>query len=88
MKYSSNITAALSERASTQPTREAMILPGRRLSYAQLDELVWLVAGSFYQRGVRCGHVVAIWLRDDLLIALATLGLARLGVTVVRLAVD
>ena len=86
VQHSINITAALSERASKQPTREAMVLPGRRLSYAQLDELVWLAAGSFYARGVRHGQVVAIWLRDDLLIALATLGLARLGATVARLA--
>lgn len=81
-----DITADLSRRASTQPDAEALVLPGRRLSFAQLDDLVWRAAACFHERGVRSGHVVATWLGDDLLMAVATLGLARLGATVARVA--
>ncbi len=86
MLHSRDITADLARRALTDPEHEALVLPGRVLTFAQLDDLVWRAAGYFYHRGVRSGQVVATLLTDDLLIAVATLGLARLGATVAKLA--
>ena len=80
-----NLTADLALRAMTEPEGEALVLPGRSISFSELDNLTWRAAAYLHDTGVRSGHVVATFLNDDLLVAVSTLALLRLGATVARL---
>lgn len=86
MLHSRDITTDLARRALTNPESEVLVLPGRSISFAELDDLTWRAAAYFHECGVRSGHVVATLLKDDLQVAVASLGLVRLGATVAKLA--
>ena len=76
-----NITFELIEHASSAPERSALALPGRDLSYRELDRLAWHGAQHLHDQGVRPGDVVALTFTDQFRLALAMLGVARLGAT-------
>lgn len=77
-----NITLDLVKYGETTPDAPALILPGREITYRELNQLVWQAALDLYRAGVRAGDVVALHFARELPLAVAMLGVARLGATV------
>ena len=76
-----NLSVDLTEWAAEQPAAPALILPGRILSYAGLDALVWRGARLLAAAGVHPGTVAGLAFRSEVLLALAVLATTRLGAT-------
>ncbi len=74
-----NITFDLIEHARVQPAAPALLLPGRTLSYRELDGLVWRCARHLHALGVRAGQVVALTFAEEIGLVLAMLAVSRLG---------
>lgn len=76
-----NITFELVDLARAAPGRTAIALSGRKVSYRQLDALVWRAAQHLHSHGVRAGDTLALVFSSEALLAVALLGLMRLGAT-------
>ena len=55
-----NITFDLIEQAKSNPDGSALALPGREITYRQLDKLAWQSSQHLYDQGIRSGDVVAL----------------------------
>lgn len=78
---SRNITFDLAGHAESRPAAPALLLPGRTISYRELDSLVWRHARQLHELGVRPGQVVGLSFSDELGLVLTLLALGRLGAT-------
>ncbi|HSW06489.1 AMP-binding protein [Aquabacterium sp.] len=81
-----NITHDLIEQARRNPGAPALLLSNRTVSYRELDQLTWRSAAFLHEAGIRRGDVIALTFVDEALLALAMLGLNRLGATMVSMA--
>jgi cyanophycin synthetase len=80
-----NVTHDLIDNAGANPDRVALCLPQGNISYRRLDQLVWASALHLHEHGVRRGDVVALICHDEALLALAMLGVTRLGATILAI---
>ena len=78
---SRNITFDLIEHARERPAAPALLLPGRTISYGELDCLVWRYAWRLHELGARPGQIVGLTFSEEPVLVLALLALARLGAT-------
>lgn len=76
-----NITVDLTEQARLNPDKAALVLPDRSITYRELDALTWRSVERLRGQGIRPGDVVAMSFSEPFSLALALLGLARLGAT-------
>lgn len=83
-----NITFDLIEQARLNPQRIALVIRDQSITYWQLDVLTWQSAGFLHEKGIRPGDIVALIFTDSLKLALALLGLARLGATALTIPVS
>ncbi|MFO1055762.1 MAG: long-chain fatty acid--CoA ligase [Dongiaceae bacterium] len=81
-----NVTLDLLRWAQATPDAPALVLPGERLSYRQLDTLTWQCSRYLHDQGVRPGDVVATTFMEDAAQAVALLAAARLGAAGLSLA--
>lgn len=79
------LATLLTDAAARSPRRPALAVEGRRLSYAQVDELASRAAGALRERGVGPGDLVAFVLPNVPASVAAYHGALRLGATVVPL---
>ncbi|MCU1646124.1 MAG: fatty acid--CoA ligase [Nocardia sp.] len=80
-----NIGELLTDAANRLGNAEAVIDGNVRLSYADLDTLVWRIARSFLGIGVERGDRVAIWAPNSWQWVATALGLQRAGGVLVPL---
>ncbi len=78
-KRALNITVSLLDQARFNPTAEALVHPGGAINYRDLDALAWNSAQFLYDSGIRKDMVVTLRCTGELSLALAILGLTRLG---------
>jgi acyl-coenzyme A synthetase/AMP-(fatty) acid ligase len=76
-----NVSFDLIDQARTAPGRGALLLRGQEINYRQLDALAWGSARWLHAQGVRRGQIVALSFDDEVVMALAMLGLTRMGAT-------
>lgn len=81
-----NITFNLIEHAKKSAQNTALILSDTSIDYQTLNNLVWKVSIVLFNKGIRSGNIVGVLQNHELLRVLCTLGLIRLGATVVPLA--
>lgn len=81
-----NITFELLHQAGLAHSKTALITSNDEISYKELDRLVWKAATLLHEKGLRPGDKIGIFQQDEFLRVLCTLGLIRLGATVVPLA--
>jgi acyl-coenzyme A synthetase/AMP-(fatty) acid ligase len=74
-----NITLDLLRWAERTPEAPALVLPGERLSYRQLDALTWQCSRFLHDQGIRAGDVAAMTFMEEAAQAVALLAAARLG---------
>lgn len=76
-----NLADALSRRALLHPDAIAVRLPRARLSYRQLEGLVWRFAEFLRDSGAGPGDIVALGFESELAQLVAMLATARIGAT-------
>jgi len=76
-----NVSFDLIDQARAAPSRDALLLRGQAINYRQLDALAWGSARWLRAHGVQRGQVVALSFDDEVVMALAMLGLTRIGAT-------
>lgn len=69
----------LEATAAARPEHTALIYGCRSLSYAQLNAAADVVAHHLIARGVRPGHIVALWLPRGIELLVAQAGIAKAG---------
>lgn len=74
-----NITFSLMDQARFNPGSEALIYADGAVSYRDLNTLAWNSAQFLYDSGIRKDMVVTLRCASELSLALAILGLTRLG---------
>ncbi|MCW5323062.1 long-chain fatty acid--CoA ligase [Verminephrobacter aporrectodeae subsp. tuberculatae] len=70
------------EQAQRQPGTPAVLVPGQRITYAQLHDAVLRLAGSFRAMGIVAGDVVAYQLSNSWHCSAIDLAVAALGAVV------
>lgn len=80
-----NLVDPLHRHAAERPDRPAVISPGRTLSWAQLDGLVWSTALRLHDSGIWASDRVGMTMLNPLLHLVASLALARIGAAQVAL---
>ena len=80
-----NLASLLEDSATTYPEREAVILGGTRLTYAQLDAAANQVANLLVSRGVEPGDKVALSCPNLPYFTIVYYGILKAGGTVVPL---
>lgn len=70
------------EQAQRQPDAPAVLVPGQRITYAQLHDAVLRLAGSFRAMGIVAGDVVAYQLSNSWRCSAIDLAVAALGAVV------
>lgn len=80
-----NITFDLIAHARANPGGVALVLMDREINYEQLNGLTWICAQYLHEQGVRASDIVALTFKSDLLLAIAILGLTRIGATVLSI---
>jgi amino acid adenylation domain-containing protein len=73
------LPALLAETAARHGTRDAVVMDGRRLSYAALETMANRFARSLVAHGVRPGDRVALWLPKSLETVAALWGAMKAG---------
>lgn len=79
------IPALLAARAAQWPDKEAVVDPGHRLTYAQLDEASRALAAALVEAGVDKGHRVGLMLANGVDWAVHAHAVMRLGAILVPL---
>ncbi len=74
-----NLTAPIRQHAAERPRAVALITPGLRLSYAELDGAVWRMAGYLAEKGVRRGDRLGVVIAACAVGAVVSLALSRMG---------
>jgi amino acid adenylation domain-containing protein len=74
-----HLGALVAEAAARAPDRDAVVLEGRRFSYAALESLAGRVAGSLRERGVVRGDRVGLWAAKSLEAVAALYGVMKCG---------
>jgi acyl-CoA synthetase (AMP-forming)/AMP-acid ligase II len=80
-----NVDALLKAAAARNPQGVALVLGSTRVSYAELDGVVEVVAGNLAARGFAAGDRLALLIGNRLEFAYVVLAAARLGVIAVPL---
>src|SRR5258707_7792300 len=75
-----NVDAVLKDAAASNPQGVALVLGSTRVSYAELDGVVEVVAGNLAARGFAAGDRLALLIGNRLEFAYVVLAAARLGV--------
>jgi acyl-coenzyme A synthetase/AMP-(fatty) acid ligase/D-alanine-D-alanine ligase-like ATP-grasp enzyme len=77
-----NLADLLSDQSERRPEASALLLPGKQISYAELDALVWQVAAFLHRQEVKPGDIVALDFTEELAVVIGMLAIARIGATV------
>src|SRR5258707_5008953 len=80
-----NVDALLKAAVARNPQGVALVLGSTRVSYAELDGVVEVVAGNLAARGFAAGDRLALLIGNRLEFAYVVLAAARLGVIAVPL---
>src|SRR4051812_34021561 len=80
-----NLSVLLEDSARNYPERAAVVLGGRRLSYAQVDAAAGQVANLLVERGIRPGDRVALSCPNLPWFPIAYYGILKAGAVVVPL---
>lgn len=75
----STLNERLDALAKSHATKQALIEPGRSITFEQLACEVQALAGHFHNRGIAAGDRVALWLPNSILWVSAFLALSHLG---------
>ena len=75
-----NLTAPISTHAAQRPLALALLTPSVHLTYAELDTVVWQVAGYLAGRGIRRGDRVGVMITGCAVGVAVVAALARMGV--------
>lgn len=76
-----NLIDPLHQHAAQKPHALAVITPDHRITWLQLDQLIWSTASRLHHDGLRQGDRVAITMLHPLVHMICALALTRLGVT-------
>ncbi len=76
-----NLADELSKQASLRPEATAINLPAGRVSFRQLEILIWRAATFLYRSGIRPGDVIALTFANELASITTMLATARIGAT-------
>jgi acyl-coenzyme A synthetase/AMP-(fatty) acid ligase len=74
-----NITFSLLDQARFNPGSDALVYPDGVINYRDLNTLAWNSAQFLHDAGIRKGIVVTLHCAGELSLAVAILGLTRLG---------
>jgi long-chain acyl-CoA synthetase len=74
-----SVLALLDDAIAEHPDREAIVAPGRRVTYRELGNLVAAAAQGFQDEGIQPGDRVAILLKNRPEFAVALLAIIRIG---------
>jgi acyl-CoA synthetase (AMP-forming)/AMP-acid ligase II len=77
-----NLADLLTKQARQRPYGLAISLPGRKLSFGELDRLTWRCTALLAAHGVAAGDAVALGFTDELAGVVSMLATARRGATV------
>ena len=80
-KNISNFTDILSEQAKIQPETIAIYAPRGSLTYAHVETLVWKMATFLNKNNVKPDDVVALTFKNELILFITMLAVARIGAT-------
>ncbi len=72
-------TSCLAEAVKKHPKKIALVQGDRRVSYAELDELVRRFAAALYEMGIRPEEIVSVQLPNSIELAVVILALVRIG---------
>jgi acyl-coenzyme A synthetase/AMP-(fatty) acid ligase len=75
----SNLVDPIHAHARTMPDKAALLLPGNRVSWQQLDQAIWRCVLALGERGFKQGELVGVTFANPLLHLVITLALARIG---------
>ena len=75
-----NLIDPIHRHAARWPDRLAVITPQHKVSWSQLDGLIWSTALQLHRQGLAEGDRVGVTMRHPLVHLICTLALARLGV--------
>lgn len=81
-----NITYELIQNADRRPYATALLLNEKSISFSELNFLVWKCAGILSEVGLRPGNPIGVQAQSELMRAILTLALMRIGITVVPIA--
>lgn len=76
-----NFTDILSEQAKIQPQAIAIYAPKGSLTYKHVETLVWEMATSLNRQHVKPGDTVALIYKNELLLLITMIAVARIGAT-------
>lgn len=79
---SPNLADLLTKQARQRPNALAIRMPGRELSFGELDRLTWRCTALLAAHGVAAGDAVALCFTDELAGVVSMLATARRGATV------
>lgn len=81
-----NIVEPIFAQARYQPNSVGLCVPGERhsiITYAQIAALIYSIAGYAGSVGLKAGDVVVLFVEDNIMHALLTLGLAHAGIVTI-----